>query len=178
MENKFLILAITRPDFFTEEPGMINRLFHENEIDYLHIRKPQAKIEEIENLLSKIKPEYYHRIKIHDGFELARKFALGGLHLNSRNPIPIEGVNAKSISIHDFNEIDKTEGCDYFFISPVFDSISKKGYKAAFDPEELSKKIKGKNAIALGGVTPEKFEFLKSLGFKGAALLSHFFPED
>ena len=54
---------------------------------------------------------------------------------------------------------------------PVDKEIIKK------DLEKISSFIRGKKVIALGGVTPDKFPFLKSKGFLGAALLGYFFPE-
>ena len=132
--------------------------------------------DQIEKLIEGIKPQFHSRLKLHDHFELIEKYELGGIHLNSRNPLPYPGAKSLSISIHDLNEIEKVQDFDYFFISPVFNSISKQGYNSAFDLNELSKKISGKNAIALGGVTPDKFPLLKTMSFKGAALLGHFFP--
>ena len=45
-------------------------------------------------------------------------------------------------------------GLDYAFLSPVFDSISKEGYKSAgFEKDRLATAIKGSgvSVIALGG---------------------------
>lgn len=174
--SDFLIIAVTRPDFFEGEANMINNLIESGEVDYVHIRKPEADISQIENLILEIQPNYLKKIKIHDHFSLVDKYPLGGIHLNSRNRD--RTVSAKSISksLHSLNEIEETTELDYFFISPVFDSISKKGYKAAFNLDELSEKIRGKKAVALGGVTTDRIPLLKSMGFYGAALLSHFFP--
>ena len=177
MEDNFIKIAITRPEFFSREAALINEILKNDMALYVHIRKPFANKEEIKNLIKEINPEFHCRLKLHDHFELMEDFALGGIHLNSRNPESYPDVKSISISYHSINEINKMNVYDYFFISPIFDSISKKGYKAAFDLEELSKIIKGKNAIALGGVTPKKFPLLKKLGFSGAALLSHFFPD-
>ena len=73
-------------------------------------------------------------------------------------------------------ELEFASDYDYVTLSPIFDSISKQGYKSAFKLMELKNKIKGKKVVALGGVTPDKFSYLKSIGFKGAALLGYFFP--
>ena len=63
---------------------------------------------------------------------------------------------------------------DYVFLSPVFDSISKTGYAAAFpDGAELSDRLICSRypVYALGGVTRERLEEVHALGFAGAALL-------
>lgn len=171
-----MIIAITRPEFFTGEAERINEILSAGKAHYLHIRKPEASAEEIENLIFKVDRKFYKYLKLHDHFELINKYDLGGVHINNRNRDIPENAKSVSISLHDLESIDKSDIYDYFFISPVFDSISKPGYYSAFNLTELSQKIKGKNAIALGGVTPEKFKLLSSLGFQGAALLGHFFP--
>lgn len=186
-DNRFLTIAITRESFFPKESEIINSILEKGEVDWLHIRKPSAKADQIEILIKNIDQKFHKRIKLHDHFELINKFDLGGVHLNSRNPFFVlskEKSERKeyrlsiSKSLHSLEELDNVEGLDYFFISPVFDSISKQGYKAAFNLNELSKNIKGKKAIALGGVTPDKIPLLKDLGFYGAALLSYYFPNN
>ena len=185
MNKEFLIIAVTAPGFYLEEASKINSILANNEATFIHIRKPGSTVGEIETLINEIKPEFHKKLKLHDHFELLEKYNLGGIHLNARNPEAPEKFNFPNIikgnmsvskSIHSLNEIECTEDLDYFFISPIFDSISKKGYKSAYDLNILATKIKRKRAIALGGVTPDKFPLLKGLGFYGAALLGHFFP--
>ena len=176
MDNSFLIIAVSRPDFFKGESEMINEILVNKRAQFIHLRKPNSNIREMENLIRNIDQRYYDKIKLHDHFDLVEKFKLGGIHLNSRNPLKNCDKYSCSISLHSLNEVKDAIDFDYFFISPVFDSISKKGYKAAFDYVELSNQIKGKKAVALGGVSPDKIPFLKSLGFHGGAMLSYFFP--
>lgn len=174
--DKFLVIAITPSEKYHGEAERINQILSNGEAHFVHIRKPNYSAKEIEDIIMKIKPEFHNRLKLHDHFELIDKFSLGGIHLNSRNSLVYPKAKSVSISLHRLEEIQDKDKYDYFFISPVFDSISKKGYKSAFDMMELSKNIQGRNAIALGGVTPQKFPYLKSIGFKGAALLGYFFP--
>lgn len=65
--------------------------------------------------------------------------------------------------------------CDYLFLSPIFDSISKAGYRSAFSHEQLQRAadegVIDRKVIALGGVTPERIPYLHSLGFGGVAML-------
>ncbi|HXD94336.1 MAG TPA: thiamine phosphate synthase, partial [Bacteroidia bacterium] len=61
---------------------------------------------------------------------------------------------------------------EYVFLSPVFDSISKTGYKSNFDLENLKPFLKKhKNVIALGGVNTKNIELIKQVGFSGAAFI-------
>ena len=170
----FLLIAITSPTPLPQEGDVINSLLRNGEVDFVHIRKPDYSEEETEKLLNDIEERFHPLLKLHDHFSLTAKYNLGGIHLNKRNPKAYPGTKSLSCSIHSLYEIDKADGMDYFFISPVYDSISKEGYKGAFDLYDLSDRIKGKRAVALGGVTPEKFDELKSFGFYGAAMLGHF----
>lgn len=177
MEDNFKIIAITSPVFFPREAERINKILSDDEVSLVHIRKPNSSIFEIEKLISQIHPNFYSKLKLHDHFELLDKYDLGGVHMNSRNPKSHPKAKETSISIHSLDEISGVKEFDYYFISPIFNSISKRGYKAQFDLNVLSQKINGTRAIALGGVTPDKYSFLKSMGFIGGALLGYFFPQ-
>ena len=71
--------------------------------------------------------------------------------------------------------IEHKSHCDYLFLSPIFDSISKQGYTHHFSEEELiearEKGIIDRQVFALGGVEADKLPLLQSYGFGGAALL-------
>ncbi|MCH5229713.1 MAG: thiamine phosphate synthase [Muribaculaceae bacterium] len=176
MKGNFLTIALTRPDFFPRESEIIEGLLSSGKVSFVHIRKPGASSLQIEKLIEQIDASFHPFLKLHDAFSLIEKYSLGGIHLNSRNPEPYPGTNSISISFHNLKDIENSDSFDYFFISPVYDSISKKGYNAKFNLKVLSENIKGKKAIALGGVTPEKIPELKDLGFIGAAMLGYYFP--
>jgi thiamine-phosphate pyrophosphorylase len=78
-----------------------------------------------------------------------------------------------STSFHSTTAIFKSRRkYEYVFLSPVFDSISKQGYKGNFSLEELKSFLKSKkNIIALGGINAENIELVKQKGFAGAAVL-------
>lgn len=175
--SDFIVIALTSPVFYPGEEIAIEKILSANQADLLHIRKPGASEKDIESLIMKIKPELYPRIKLHEEFQLLEKYPLGGVHLNSRNPVKHPLAKTCSASVHTIQELGEIDNLDYYFLSPVFDSISKKGYKAAFNLASLSPFLKDKKVVALGGVTPDKFPILKNLGFSGAAMLGYFFPD-
>lgn len=175
MDKDFLIIAVTLPEFFDEEAKIINRILSNDLAHFVHIRKPEATAMEIYNLIKNINPLYHHRLKLHDHFELIDKYDLGGIHLNSRNNLVHSNAKSVSKSIHSIEELNGRDNYSYVFLSPVFDSISKKGYKATIDLNNLPGDLHQKKVIALGGVTPDKFELLKDSGFSGAALSGYFF---
>lgn len=117
---------------------MIELLFAEG-MSRLHLRKPDCKRDELEGLLDNISPAYYDRIVLHDWFTLAEERALGGVHLNKRNPeAPPLYKGSISRSCHSLEEIIEYKPvCDYVFLSPIFQSISKEGYGSGFPLDGL-----------------------------------------
>lgn len=170
------LIIITRPYFFCDEAGLINAFF-ESGLEILHLRKPNSNIDEYRALIKCINPRYYSQIVIHEHFELCEEYLFKGIHLNKRNPIISLNYNGHiSASCHSFDEVEKQKYLyEYVFLSPIYDSISKQGYKSAFEMECL--KSKGESGvidscvIALGGVTLSRIEELKNIGFGGVAVL-------
>lgn len=170
----FLKIGITPPDIRRDEGESIVRLLDEK-VDIMHLRKPCCSICEMEELIQSIPKEYASRIRLHDHFELCLKYGLRGVHINSREFDVPSGVTCVSRSCHNIMELDipAPPGCrlEYQTLSPIFDSISKPGYKAGFDLDELQSYIAGKRVVALGGVTSDRFQELKRVGFIGVAML-------
>lgn len=167
------IIVITPSDFVVDEALKINRLF-ECGLDRLHLRKPDSGLGEVEALLQNIDPQYYSKIRIHDYFELAEKYSLGGVHLNRRNAL-YEGNLSKTRSCHTLEELRYIEDYEYVFLSPVFNSISKYDYPSNFTEEELlqAKEVGliNERVMALGGISEANLKQVKSYGFGGIALL-------
>ena len=171
-----MTIVITLPYFFAGEAGQIVQLLHSS-VDLIHIRKPESKAEEVERLIMSIPSEYYPRLVLHDHHDLAMKYHLHGVHLNGRNPQPPVGWEGSvSKSCHSLEEVKEwKEKCDYVSLSPIFDSISKQGYHAAFSSTEIEEAsrqgIIDKKVLALGGVTFNKIDDVLRMGFGGAMIL-------
>lgn len=169
-------IVITSPGFLQGEADFIDRLFNHG-LDRLHLRKPGADIGECRRLLDGISREWLPRIVVHDNFGLCREYGLGGVHLNGRNPMaPPNHDGSVSRSCHSLEEISRYKGeCDYLTLSPIFNSISKQGYMAAFEPEQLAAArdsgLIDSRVMALGGVTLENIPRVRELGFGGVAIL-------
>ena len=169
-------IVITSPGFLQGEADFIDRLFGHG-LDRLHLRKPGADIGECRRLLDGISREWLPRIVVHDNFGLCREYGLGGVHLNGRNPMaPPNHEGSGSRSCHSLEEIFRYKGeCDYLTLSPIFNSISKQGYMAAFGPGQLAAArdsgLIDRRVMALGGVTLENIPRVKELGFGGVAIL-------
>lgn len=164
----------------TPEKGVIDEqkkvvYWLNNGIDLFHIRKPNLTEEQLKYYLDVFPLEIRNKLTIHDNHSLALEFGLGGVHHNYRNPYikPIHKNLRKSYSCHNLTEmIELRDKFDYVFLSPIYNSISKEGYRSKFSLSELEESgLINEKVIALGGVREENFEELKQIGFGGAALL-------
>ena len=170
------LILISSPTYFVEEDKIITTLFEEG-LDILHLRKPDTAPIYAERLLTLIPEQYHKRIVVHGHFYLQEEFKLKGIHLNHRNPnLPNNYKGHVSRSCHSLEEIkEHKRDCDYMFLSPVFDSISKQNYHANYTPEEIRQAhndgIIDKKVIALGGIDIDNIREVKSYGFGGAAIM-------
>ena len=170
------LIVITYPTFFQGETQCVDALFR-NGLEYLHLRKPEADACAYETFLKQVEPQYYPRIVLHDHFELAEQYGLKGVHLNQRNPYPPEKWEGHiSRSCHSLEEVVAHKPqCDYLFLSPIFDSISKQGYGPSLSADMLRKAkeegIIDDKVIALGGMSVERLPLVRSWGFGGVAFL-------
>lgn len=177
------IIAITLPAFFPQEAEAVNRLFASGSIDLLHLRKPGSDIGDCRKLLDKIAKEWLPRIVVHNHFTLCAEYGLHGCHLNSRNPTPPDSHRGSlSCSCHSLEEAARRKPfMDYVFLSPIFDSISKQGYRSAFSDttlrEAAASGIIDDKVVALGGVTHDRIPLLEEYGFGGAAMLGEIWKE-
>ena len=170
------LIAITKPYCENDEAAFIRRLF-ESGFDIVHLRKPEADINYCRALLEKLTEEERKKIIVHDYHILYEEYSLKGIHINKNITTLPEGYQGfKTRSCHSLEEVKMYKNdFDYVFLSPIFDSISKVGYKSAFDEDMLRKAseqgIIDEKVVALGGVTFEKIPYLKELNFGGAAMM-------
>lgn len=176
------IIAITPPHAIENEVAVIRQLFAKG-VDIVHLRKHQSEFEDIDiitylrGILLGLTSEECSKIIIHDYPNLYHEYSLKGIHINKNITNMPEGYTGyKTRSCHSFEEIQKYKNeYDYLFLSPIFDSISKRGYKSAFTHDMLQKaSLEGtinEKVIALGGVTFDKIPYLQSLNFGGVAMI-------
>ena len=178
------VIVITKPEMFPGEADMVNTLFA-NGMQRLHLRKPGASEEEMAEWIGRIDLPFRQRIIVHDHHRLLRTMGLGGIHLNARNPeapawFSAERQKRRSVTLsrscHSLEEIAQWKGvCDYLFLSPIFDSISKGGYTSAFTRETLLQAyhdgLFSKPVYALGGVSAYNIRSIYDYGFAGAAVI-------
>lgn len=171
MRRMMRTIVITPEDIIHGEAAKIHSML-DCGVWRIHIRHPKATTGQLAEIIENIPVDKRQRVSIHDHFELAEPMGIGGLHLNSRNSkVPAGFKGLISRSCHSIEELDMYPELDYLFLSPVYDSISKTGYKAHFSNDELAAARLGSRVFALGGVRPRHFTELQQLGFGGAAML-------
>lgn len=178
------ILAVTSGDNIKSEIPIVMEMFREG-LDVLHLRKPNFSEHLVEEYLSLLPEIYHNRIVLHGYHDLAKKFNLKGIHITKRHkktPLKtwwrIRLLKWKkptlkiSTSCHSLSKLKKyTRNYDYVFLSPVFNSISKKHRKAGFSHKKIKKKLLSlDNVYAMGGVNAKNIERVKELGFDGVVL--------
>ena len=158
-----MLVVISHALMLDGEAGYINALFDAG-MEVFHMRKPSIDRASITELIHSIDPVYWPRIALHQHHEMASDFGIYRLHLTEeRRRQGYEPEGYLSTSIHGACEL--SDRFQYAFFGPVFDSISKPGYKAA------SFIVSGPRLIAIGGITPDNAREALQMGFAGVAVL-------
>jgi thiamine-phosphate pyrophosphorylase len=171
------VILITPPETVTHELETIVQFF-EVGLDFLHVRKPGWSDEQVVSYLRKLPSRFLNRVALHGNSKIAVENNLGGIHHKSDESLNNQLINWKgrlSRSTHSYEEITEFGNAyDYYFLSPIFDSISKTGYKSSFDLSELKSFLRierGYEIIALGGVDDSNVMLCQDFGFDGIALM-------
>lgn len=163
------------------------KMFEEGLQTY-HLRKVKYSTRQLKNFIGEIPEKYHNRIVIHTHHELVMKYNLKGIYISRshkkrklRTWLRMQWfklrkrqlcVSATVRSIEDV--LDNNSKYNYVFLSPVFDSQSG-NTQAGFSEHNLRSSIQQAKlpVIARGGVSIDKIEKAKELGFAGVAFYSH-----
>lgn len=173
-------IVITAPDSLVNEAEACTALL-EAGVWRLHIRKPESEERDVAALIEAIPQRFYPQLTLHDHLQLALRYGIVGLHFNARNAVQCGELLqrpdfVRSASCHSLEEVKtRKAGCEYVFLSPIFDSISKQGYTSKFSADVLRDAAEAgiidEKVFALGGVSDENVRELQAVGFGGAAVL-------
>jgi len=175
-----MIVLIAPETDIPNEIEILHQLFSEG-LEYYHLRKPNKNYQEHCEYLNQIDEKYHNKIIVHYFHELINTYNLKGIHFQEQKRrdcldtpsdyfVKLNNMFGKTIS-SSFHEPEELDQCnfefDYHLLSPVFSSISKKGYQGrGFDVNHINKTI-----IGMGGVTTKNLEEFNKLGFKGVGIL-------
>lgn len=174
-----MLIVISDHQLYLRESEEINRLF-ESGMELYHIRHHNISEEDLRSLIQGVEEEYLPRIVANHNHDIARSLGVQRFHFTEddrklwekkkwKNRSESEVYSTSVHSLETFNELP--DFFEYAFISPVFDSISKPGYKAvSFDLSErnANKPIK---LIGLGGIHSANIHDAMDLGYDGFAVL-------
>ena len=174
-----MIVLIAPEKDVANEIEILHQLF-EAGLEYYHLRKPLKNLEEHVSYLNKIDAKYHNKIIVHYFHELTNEFNLKGIHFQEqKRRDALENGNRYFIGLNmlgktmssSFHEPKDIEVCDiefdYHLLSPVFSSISKKGYEGrGFDVNHIDKSI-----VGMGGINSKTIAKTVDLGFKGIGVL-------
>lgn len=172
-----MIIVITPEEIIQNETEIINELFREG-LDLLHIRKPFINAEEMRDFIQKIDAEFHSQLVLHSHYDLAKEFKISRLHfreIDRQNGL-FTSFQDKiiSTSVHTIETFNELGGeWEYSFISPVFPSISKKGYGENSDIlNDIKRRENSKvKLIALGGIDENNIHEVCDNTIDGVALL-------
>ena len=126
------------------------------------------------------------RVVINDRLDVALACGAGGVHLRGDS---IPALHARRIapagfligrSVHAADEVPGAEGCDYLIAGTVFSSRSKGRDAPLLGLAGLQAVVRAARVpvLAIGGVTPDRFEEIAAAGAAGVAGIGLFLPFD
>ena len=174
------------------EHYLLNLIFTEG-LDCFHLRKKNYSEEQYRQYIDRIPSCFHNRVIIHDCFQLTNVFDLHGAHFTKRYRLEDylhqtqldshAGMFKKiGFSLHTMSEIAQYHDTyDYLFLSPLFDSISNKGYNSKFNLKSLKNYLKEPSSrprvIGLGGMNLDRIPSAINLGLDGIALLGYIWSD-
>jgi len=174
-----MIIVIAPENDIPNELELLKDLF-ESGLKYYHFRKPHKSLTEHRLFLDQIPERFYQYIVPHYYHELTPLYQLKGVHLqeqmrwDQRDNLELytkeyqdQGFTVSSSYHHPEELEEEFVNFDYHLLSPVFSSISKKGYEGkGFDVNNISKKI-----VGMGGVNANTVKATLQLGYTGVGVL-------
>ncbi|WP_298737063.1 thiamine phosphate synthase [uncultured Chitinophaga sp.] len=181
-----MILVITQAGHLPGETECWKELIAAG-ADAILLRKPGWTEDDYAHLLEEADPVVYPQLLIAQHYQLQQRYGLRGVHFseslrNSTLPQQLEALRNEecllSTGIHYGNTPTGMQTVwDLLLLSPVFDSISKPGYKGLADQgfhrnnEPWAAGNSPSRLIALGGIHQHNAALAKQMGFDGIALL-------
>ena len=174
-----MLIVISSERDIENESGILQELFKQG-LTRFHLRKPEKNLDEMRAFLETIDSVCHRYIMLHSHHDLVEMYNLKGYHFQEKERLNAadsltdwcsekqqKGFTVSS-SFHAPEDIEKDPiGYDYVLLSPVFSSISKKGYEGkGFDVTGIDKKVAG-----MGGISRDTVKQTSELGYGGVGVL-------
>lgn len=164
------LILMTTPHFFVEEHPILTALFDE-ELDFLHIRKPNTEPVYSERLLSLIPEQYRKRIIVHDHYYLHNEYKLYGIHVTQRAELPEKYKGRVTCTCQTAEQVKALKSkCDYTIFAPNLNDNSIDGFDAQHLKQYKAEKLPDKKVMAFGNINEENIQNIANAGFGGAVL--------
>ena len=170
------LIVIAKPTVFKEESKLINQLF-EAGLQVFHLRKENVDEAAYRKIIEGISSEYHPQIALHHFHSLAGDYNIQRIHhtenfRKERDNVELPENKIFSTSIHHLADMEQIKQYQYIFFGPVFNSLSKPGYRGVIPPDfRLEKQQSIPKIIALGGIGLTEIDQVKTMNFDGVALL-------
>ncbi|KAK9864577.1 hypothetical protein WJX84_008234 [Apatococcus fuscideae] len=166
------LIVFSSPELLPKEPALLTAVLDRG-LQVLHLRKPGLSRRQYEGILASLSSASRAKLVLHDHHDLAARWDLKGVHYTERARAEAGRIQAWpgltiSTALHRLEQLQQEHGSlDYAFLSPIFDSISKAGYSAAFDHKELSAAVAQAPmpVYALGGIERHNIQQARALHF-------------
>lgn len=174
-------------DHSREEPYLAAQMF-ENGLETFHLRKANFSTKEMIAYLDKIPSKFHNRIVLHSHHNLAKIYMTKGVSLSKRDKknnfrawlklkilkfkhprLIVSTTYSKASALFE----EKNRKYDYVFLSPVFDTLT--GELISGAQQNMLKSVLERvphKVIARGGISVEKVQQVKEMGFAGMAVHS------
>lgn len=178
------MLAILSPtDPTPAEIRETNHLFSQG-LRLFILRMPEKETKDYRRYLESIDRRYLDRVfVVYRERELAHSYPIGGFYLKATEALALTREEIAGLtglrtiigchSVEEIAEIRTKMPVSFFLLSPLFDSISKQGYKANPLLQDIRKTALDTPALilAMGGVTPDNYSTIFEKGYSGAAVI-------
>lgn len=172
------MIVVISPEQSVPKESELIHAFIKHGLDYYHVRKYDYSDQEIHDYLAAIDEVYRSRLVLHSHYHLADEYGIGRLHFGEMKRTEEYCSRYSeyhcSTSVHDIDDFNRLSGhWDYAFLSPVFPSISKKGYgvNTTVLAEIQRRENHTAKLIGLGGIQQTNTRQVLRAGFDGFALM-------